>query len=73
MRLAKGHEIQRHNVPRHRTIHYELVLLDWRRSFALHLCPRSLAFRSRPPRLSRTVPRWCLDIVAGRITLTGNG
>ena len=48
MRLAKGHEIQRHNVPRHRTIRYELALLDWRRSLALHLFPRSLAFRSRP-------------------------
>ena len=57
VRPDKAHEIRRHNVPRHRTIHYELALLDWRRSLALHLCPRSLAFRSRLPRPSFTDSR----------------
>ena len=53
VRPDKAHEIRRHNVPRHRTFHYGLALLDWRRGLGLHQNPRRLAIRLSPPRVSR--------------------
>jgi hypothetical protein len=64
-----GHEIRRHNVPRHRALQHELALLDWRRSLGLHLCPQSFAIRLRSPRRNRTV----FGITDGCITLTNSG
>ena len=73
VRPDKAHEIRRHNVPRHRTFHYGLALLDWRRSLALHLVLGVLrsARGCRGPALQ--IRGWRLEIVAYCIELTSNG
>lgn len=73
VRPDKAHEIRRHNVPRHRTFHYGLALLDWRRSLALHLVLGVLrsARGCRDPAVQSHC--WHSEIAAGCIELTGNG